>query len=719
MKHANGTKLGPYEITREIGRGGMGVVYLARDTKLDRDVALKVLPETLARDTERIARFHREAKVLASLNHPNIGAIYGFEESDGECCLVLEYVEGETLAARLERGPLPTEDALDVARQMAEALEAAHEKGVIHRDLKPANVMLRSDGTVKVLDFGLAKALAEDSSTSTLADSPTITANYTRPGVVLGTAAYMSPEQARGKQLDKRTDIWSFGVVLFECLSGRRPFEGETTSDLVAQILEREPEWTLLPAETPPLTQVLLRRCLAKDKKRRLREIGDASIDIESALDDSTSAGLPFAPTIKEPRRRVGLVVAGALLVGLAIGALGAWSLWPDTRRPVRRLEIGVENLSGLFTASVSPAGTHLAFVQRDELWVRDLSSFDAQKIPGTMGASLPFWSPDGRWIGFMVQNRIQKVALSGGGVVTVCQTESEFSFGGGAGWTDDGRIIFATGESGLFEVSATGGTAKVWLKVDDATENGFLSAAILPNGNGALFCVQPSNDNWYIGASDGTKRVVVSRMKGASLNGPIYSPSGHVLFNRHGDNGGLWAVAFDAERLQVTGDPFLVDAQGGRASVSLDGDLAYVRSTGRSGHQLAWLSLDGGVEALGDAHGLMLFPALSPDESKVALSGYSEAELDVWIHDLEDGSRRRLTSDPSREMVGGWSPDGSLISVVSLSGHVVVTRMISVEGGEQILSCRRMRRKGWPGFRRMANGLSSNLIRTKCARCT
>ena len=440
MTHANGTKLGPYEITREIGRGGMGVVYLARDTKLARDVALKVLPETLARDTERIARFHREAKVLASLNHPNIGAIYGFEESDGECCLVLEYVEGETLAARLERGSFPTEDALDVARQMAEALEVAHEKGVIHRDLKPANVMLRSDGTVKVLDFGLAKALAEDSSKSTLADSPTITANYTRPGVVLGTAAYMSPEQARGKQLDKRTDIWSFGVVLFECLSGRRPFEGETTPDLVAQILEREPKWTLLPAATPPLTQVLLRRCLAKDKKRRLRDIGDASIDIESALDDSTSAGLPFAPMIKEPRRRVGLVVAGALLVGLAIGALGAWSQWPDARRPVRRLEIGVESLSGFLEASISPAGTHLAFVQRDELWVRDLSSLDSRQIPATLGASLPFWSPDGRWIGFMVQNRIQKVMLSGGGVVTVCQTEGELDWGGGAGWTDDGR---------------------------------------------------------------------------------------------------------------------------------------------------------------------------------------------------------------------------------------------------------------------------------------
>jgi serine/threonine protein kinase len=680
-----GTKFGPYEVLSSLGAGGMGEVYLATDSKLNRNVAIKVLPETMTRDKERVARFDREAKVLASLNHANIAAIYGFDDVNGNSFLVMEYVEGETLAARLKRGPLSVEEGLEVCEQITEALEAAHEKGVIHRDLKPANVMIRPDGRVKVLDFGLAKARAEDPSRSTLANSPTITANYTRPGAVLGTAAYMSPEQARGKQLDTRTDIWSFGVVLFECLSGRMPFKGETTSDLAAQILEREPDWTALPLPTPPLIQWLLRRCLAKDMQRRLRHVGDASVDIATARDDPTSAGLPFVSSVQEPRRRVRRIVAGAVLVGLAIGVLSAWVLWPDARRPVRRLEIGGESSSAVLGASLSPTGAHLALIRDDELWVRDLSSFDARKIPTTLGAMHPFWSPDERWIGFMVQNRIHKVPLSGGGVVTVCQVESEFTFGGGASWTDDGRIIFATGNSHLYEVSATGGVPRVWLKGNAATEYTLLSPAILPNGSGMLFCVQPRNSGWYISASDGTRRVEVARVKGASLIAPVYSPSGHVLFNRGGDNGGLWAVAFDAERLQVTGDAFLVDAQGYAASVSLDGDLAYARALGGMGNQLAWLSLDGSAESLGDAHGLMLFPALSPDERRVALSGYSEDQLDVWIHDLETGTRRRLTNNPMRELVCGWSPDASRICVASDSGRGFATRMISVEGGEQI----------------------------------
>ncbi len=270
------TKLGPYEILSPLGAGGMGEVYLATDSKLDRQVAIKVLPDAMTRDAERVARFQREAKVLASLNHPSIAAIHGFDDADGTRLLVMEYVEGETLAQRLKNGALPVEDALDVAKQMAEALEAAHEKGVIHRDLKPANIMIREDGRVKVLDFGLAKAMADEPSGAANADSPTITANYTRPGVILGTAAYMSPEQARGRPLDKRTDIWSFGCVLFECLGGSRPFEGETTTDLMARILERDPQWDQLPDGTPPTVKLLLRRCFAKDRKRRLQSIGDA-----------------------------------------------------------------------------------------------------------------------------------------------------------------------------------------------------------------------------------------------------------------------------------------------------------------------------------------------------------------------------------------------------------------------------------------------------------
>ncbi len=295
MTLSTGAQLGPYEILSPLGAGGMGEVYLARDGKLDRQVAIKVLPEVLTRDKERVARFEREAKLLASLNHPNIASVYGFDESGGTRFLVLEYVDGETLGSHLNKGPVAVEDALEIVKQIAEALEAAHGQGVIHRDLKPANVMIRLDGTVKVLDFGLAKAMSEEPSGAADANSPTITANYTRPGVVLGTAAYMSPEQARGRALDKRTDIWSLGIIMFECFTGQRLFQGETANDSMGAIMHKDPDWSLLPPNTPPTIQLLLRRLLTKDRKRRLHDVADARIELENSLVDPTSTSLGLA----------------------------------------------------------------------------------------------------------------------------------------------------------------------------------------------------------------------------------------------------------------------------------------------------------------------------------------------------------------------------------------------------------------------------------------
>ncbi len=304
MTLSSGTQLGPYEILSPLGAGGMGEVYRAKDTRLDREVAIKVMTDTFARDPERVARFQREAKVLASLNHPNIAAIHGFEESDGKRFLVLELVEGDTLAERLRGGAMPVDESLAVCKQMAEALEAAHERGVIHRDLKPANVKVTPDGVVKVLDFGLAKALTEEPTESAPADSPTITANYTRPGVVLGTAPYMSPEQARGRLVDKRSDIWSFGIVLYECLTGKHLFHGETATDSMGAIMHKEPDWSLLPPETPPTVRLLLRRCLTKDRKQRLQDIGDARVELEAAIADPTSSFLTLVGTALRPMRR-------------------------------------------------------------------------------------------------------------------------------------------------------------------------------------------------------------------------------------------------------------------------------------------------------------------------------------------------------------------------------------------------------------------------------
>ena len=429
-----GDRLGHYQVSALIGEGGMGQVYQATDTKLKRPVALKILPEAFAADPDRLSRFQREAEVLASLNHPNIAAIYGLEEADGVRALVLELVEGPTLADRIKQGPIPLDEALPIAKQIAEALEAAHEQGVIHRDLKPANIKVREDGTVKVLDFGLAKALAGDVSGTDLSQSPTVTASGTREGVILGTAAYMSPAQARGKLLDRRTDIWSFGCVLYEMLTGQAAFLGETLSDMIAKVLAREPDWQALPTNTPALLRRLLRRCLDKDPKERLRDIGDARVEIREAVTAPLTEGVatePAAPHAVGWRRAMPWVAGVALAV---ITGLAVWTLvrpGPLTPQPTRFVVTTPPDGSLRLTGSqrdvaISPDGTRVVYMSSTgtgsgtagrQLYVRDLNELAATPLPGTDGARSPFFSPDGEWVGFQDSRDdvIKRVAVSGG----------------------------------------------------------------------------------------------------------------------------------------------------------------------------------------------------------------------------------------------------------------------------------------------------------------
>ena len=453
-----GKSIAHYRVTEMLGKGGMGVVYRATDTKLNRDVALKVLPEVFARDADRMARFKREAHVLASLNHPNIASIYGLEEADGVHCLVLELVEGPTLAEKIQEGAVPLEESLNIAKQIADALEAAHEKGIIHRDLKPANVKVTPEGMVKVLDFGLAKALAEPASEAVAENSPTLSVAATHAGIILGTAAYMSPEQARGQEADKRADIWSFGVVLFEMLTGNRTFKGETTLDTLASVLKIQPEWDALPSETPALIQRLLRRCLEKDRKRRLHDIADARIEIEEGLaKPAGEVGLPVRIPPPQPlwRRALPWAVAGMFAL---VAALGLWPQPEPTPPPPMRLSVEIAPGESFWTvqgpaAVLSPDGTHLAFVTTDgqgqrKLYLRSLDQLQANALSGTEGPANPFFSPDGEWIAFFSGNQLKKVSVSGGATVTLCNAEGN---GRGGSWGEDGTIIFASGSRVAF----------------------------------------------------------------------------------------------------------------------------------------------------------------------------------------------------------------------------------------------------------------------------
>jgi Tol biopolymer transport system component len=672
MALAAGTKLGSYEVVAQVGAGGMGEVYRAHDSKLSRDVAIKVLPANFVNDPERLARFQREARMLAALNHPNIATIYGLEQSDGVACLVMELVSGETLAERVKAGPLPIEEGLKIAAQIAEALEAAHEKQIIHRDLKPANVKVTPEGKVKVLDFGLAKAFEGDAATEDMSNSPTLSRAATMQGVILGTAAYMSPEQARGKPVDKRTDIWAFGCVLFELLTGKPAFHGEDVTDILAAVVRADPDWQALAAATPVKIRDLLRRCLQKDKTQRMQSAGDVRIEIQEALNSSPLA--EPAAALKGTRASGWLVPAlglGALLL-VVIASLVAWNLKPSPPQPVTRTVItlppgrvlaGFAGFDSGPIVAISPDGTRLAYVATQggiqRLYVRMMDDLEAQAVPDTDGAISPFFSPDSQWLGFLAGGKLKKVSVNGGGALTL----SASPFSGGASWNDRGAIILGGVGAGLRQVPDAGGALQRLTQLRSGDSNNHWPE-VLPGGTAVLF-VAGSNAYPMVAVQSlqsGERRDLVQ-----GVTFPRYARSGHLIYARGGT---LMAAPFDLKRLVITGaaipmvDNVLESAtQAAQYSLSNTGVLVYVSGGVLATHRkLVWVDRHGSEQPLSAPENSYESPRLSPDGQRIAVA----TDGQIWLYNLSRETLTRFTFEGNVNSRPVWTPDGKRITFYS-----------------------------------------------------
>ena len=687
------TRVGPYEIVSTIGAGGMGEVYRARDTRLGRDVALKVLPEPFAADAERMARFEREAKVLASLNHPNIASIYGLEESNRRRALVMELVEGPTLAERIQRGALPLDEALPIARQICEGLEYAHERGVIHRDLKPANVKLTPEGKAKILDFGLAKALDVDGATAgDPSNSPTLSRLATQAGIILGTAAYMSPEQAKGRAADRRADIWAFGCVLYEMLTGKRAFGGEAVSETMAAVIRDEADWGALPQEVPPRIRELLRRCLAKEAKQRLQAIGDARITIEEAQSGGASP-TEVIPTHARPGERraarwtraVPWGVAAILAIALVAVTVRGPGRGRQTQSPVMHLSLAAHprHLEADLASpvAISRDGTRVAYVveqgsektedllsPRTEsfgLVMRKLDQTAPTPLPDTAGGTAPFFSPDGRWIGFFSGGALKKVSSDGGPPVTLCEVTKIV----GASWGDDGFIYFAPiGLSEIRRVPEEGGTPKVVVQAGSGeAAASFRFPQVLPGGKAVLYTTVASS--WLAqhykteGYSLATGKRTVLVDEGANAR---YLAPGYLVFTR-GDV--LMGAPFDSDELKVTG-PAVPLVEGvtrdewfGAVDYALSstGTLIYLTGGVQKAFRLVSVDVAGKVEALGNEERGFEDLSVSPDGKRIVATVVENGGADLWIYNRERDALARLThegacGDPL------WSPDGTRV---------------------------------------------------------
>jgi len=654
MPLATGTRIGVYAVQGLLGKGGMGEVYRAHDSRLGRDVAIKILPAAFTSDPDRLARFEREARVLASLNHPNIATIHGLEEAGPTRAIVMEMVDGETLATRVGRaGALPLADVLAIGREIADALDAAHEKGIVHRDLKPANIIVSKAGIVKVLDFGLARIGGEAGEAS-----EATTAAATRDGMILGTAAYMSPEQARGQTVDKRTDVWAFGCVVFELLTGRAAFEGATVSDTLAAVLERKPDWSRLPAEVPPALRRLLARCLEKNPKRRARDIGD----VRHELDEATA--VPDMPATRPAWRERALWIAAtivllAVTVGLVMLRLDSGRVAPRETR----VDIVTPPTSDPFSVALSPDGRHIAFVAADgdvqRLWIRSLDRETASALSGTEGASFPFWSPDSAAIGFFADGALKVVAATGGSLRALTIAAPR-----GGAWGEDGTILFARNSPGpLWQIRATGGEPVPVTELQ-AEHLNHRFPQFLPDGRRFLFFVQgtSASEGIYLGSLDRSpaRRLVAGHAAGVLWRGDW------LVFGR---SGVLLAQRLNLPRGEVTGDPINVadsvamDVYRGAIAVTAgaDGLLAY-RTGAATRQQLTWFDRTGRVLGVASAanNDSMVAPRLSPDEGRIALFQTIQQNTDVWI--LEGDQSTRLTFDPEIDRIPIWSPDGSRI---------------------------------------------------------
>jgi len=672
---AAGTRIGPYEVLSAIGAGGMGEVYRARDTKLDRDVAIKVLPKAFATDPERIARFQREAKTLAALNHPHIAAIYGIEDAGGTHALVMELVEGEDLSQRIARGPIPLDEALSIAKQIAEALEAAHEQGIIHRDLKPANVKVTPEGTVKVLDFGLAKLTETGhTSTSNLSLSPTITspAMMTGVGVLLGTAAYMAPEQAKGREADKRSDIWAFGCVVYEMLTGKGPFAGDDVSDTLANVLKREPDWSALPASVPAAIRALLRRCVEKDRRKRVADISTARFLIDEQASLSGSVAASAAPRSRRSLwQGIAALTAGVLMMVAIASALTGYAMRPVPPR-VSRLLVASSGTAALTInggdLAITPDGSRVVYVgnRGTQLFVRALDALEPVAV-FTGAPSGPFISPDSQWIGFVDGTILKKVAVTGGPAVTLAALDSTPR---GATWgPEDNTIIVATANpvTGLQRVAAAGGPTTDLTRPDHAQgEADHLSPELLPGGRAVMFTISA-----LTGGPDAAQVAVLDLQTGKRKilvrggSNAHYAPSGHLVYAAAGT---LRAVPFDLARLETRGTsvPVVSDVMTtGNGAVdavmAADGTLAYV--SGSSGvavgqRTLAWVDRQGLETPIAAPPRAYVYPRLSPDGTRIVVVAQDQ-EQDLWVWDLGRTTLTRATFDPANDYYPVWTPDG------------------------------------------------------------
>jgi serine/threonine protein kinase len=662
-----GSRLGPYEILAPLGAGGMGEVYRATDTKLNRAVALKILSPALATDADYMARFTREAQVLASLNHPNIAAIYGLEESDGVRALVMELVEGATLAERIAAGSLPLEETLHIAKQIADALEAAHEKGIVHRDLKPANVKITPEGVVKVLDFGLAKVPEQSAPIS--ASSPTLTMRATQAGVIMGTAAYMSPEQAAAKPVDKRADIWSFGVVLWEMLTGRELFSGETISHTLADVLRAEIDVRKLPAGTPAAVRELVRRCLDRDTKTRLRDIGEARIAIQKYLANPVDDAVPPPPAATKRRSWLRWAIAGPL-VALAIVGPRWWPASHPVEQPLLRLDLNlgpdVKLEQERSSPILSPDGTKLVYAalgpdSKLHLWVRRLDQPSPVMLAGTEDAFGPFFSPDGRSVGFFADGKLKKIGIAGGAPVTLCDAPS----GAGGSWSEDGSVAFVHSRV-IFRIPSAGGTPIPLTQLDNAKYGRHRWPQFLPGGKALLFTA--NNQATYFDTAaiellslpDGRRKTI---HQGATF--ARYLPSGHIVFV---DKGTLFALPFDLRRLEITGALFPIleevvySSISGNAQfdVSRNGTVVYLKGKPDTGEStVQWLDASGGLQPLLAKPGNYKDPFFSPDGTRLALGARDGGSEDTWIYDWKRDTMTRLTFGPGRAIHAIWFPDG------------------------------------------------------------
>ncbi|HUG88915.1 MAG TPA: protein kinase, partial [Actinomycetota bacterium] len=694
-------QLGHFRITAKLGEGGMGAVYRAEDGKLGREVAVKVLPQAFVADPERLARFEREARVLATLNHPHIAGIHEVGEDDGVHFLVMELAEGRTLDRRLAEGPVPLEEALPWALQIARALEEAHERGIVHRDLKPQNVVVTPAGGIKLLDFGLAKAAALSATalpSHELASSPTLTMERTVEGVILGTAGYMSPEQAKGRDVDKRADIWAFGVLVTEMLTGKRLFAGETVSETLAFVMTREPDLRHLPDATPRLLRDTLARCLERDPRRRLRDIGEARIALERVLEGEVEE----APAPELPSRRAwafgAVAAAAAVLAALATWLVGGFVAPQEAQRPLRKLDLVAEGvLAEWFTRpSLSPDGARIAYNAEGGIWIRDLDRLEARRVATPSEPSMLFWSPDSRSIGFRDAGTLWRVDADGGRPAPICELPGTTS-AVGAAWHEDGRIAFGSWRGAMYVVPAGGGRPEQLFEHDGEAVIDYHDPLWLPDGR-LLFTVHlrvregdPKGRESGLAVFDGSTLRFVEIAAPAAFGSLAYDPETQLLlYVREGPNPGMWARPVDPQTLQPTGPESLLVP--GAVTLSLGGgdSMLYMEAASTRGVQeLVLVDRAGRVVAIpGQPHPGLADPALSPDGRRVAFTAWSDADRELWVVDLGRGTSSRLTFDETGASAPVWTADSVHIVYSELRGmsSTIVTRRADGTGGRTVV---------------------------------